>query len=103
MYVGNLRPETTEGELRVVFGNCGKVTNVQLKGKDPSQPSRFAFVEFSDPDMVRRAASVCGARAPTPSAMRCEHRRCAAAPDVMAKGRAAVGVYTRAVSVFGVF
>ena len=53
VYVGNLQSNINEATVRTVFSQCGQISNVKLAG-DPSQPSRYAFVEFAETAMVGR-------------------------------------------------
>lgn len=49
LYVGNLPFETTEEDLRQLFGQYGTVANVQvIKHRDTGRSRGFAFVEMSD-------------------------------------------------------
>ena len=49
LYVGNLPFETTEEDLRQLFGQYGTVVNVQLiKHRDTGRSRGFGFVEMSD-------------------------------------------------------
>jgi RNA recognition motif-containing protein len=61
IYVGNLSPETTEGELRKAFQAHGEVSSVsllteKLSGGRRSGPSRgFGFVAMPDGAQARAA------------------------------------------------
>lgn len=49
LYVGNLPFQTTEEDLRQLFGQYGTVVNVQIiKHRDTGRSRGFAFVEMSD-------------------------------------------------------
>lgn len=49
LYVGNLSPETTEGDLRTIFSEFGEVVSVKIL-LDPvtGLPRGFGFVEMAD-------------------------------------------------------
>jgi cold-inducible RNA-binding protein len=48
LYVGNLSYDTTEDELRNLFGGAGTVTSAQLiKDRDSGRSKGFAFIEMS--------------------------------------------------------
>lgn len=56
LYVGNLPYETTESELRDLFGATGEVSTVNLvRDRSTGQARGFAFVEMSDSEGARRA------------------------------------------------
>ncbi|KAI7812832.1 splicing regulatory glutamine/lysine-rich protein 1 isoform X2 [Triplophysa rosa] len=60
VYVGNLNSQTTTAEqLLEFFKQVGDVRFVRMAG-DETQPTRFAFVEFSDQDSVTRALTFNG-------------------------------------------
>ncbi|XP_051976596.1 splicing regulatory glutamine/lysine-rich protein 1-like isoform X1 [Xyrauchen texanus] len=60
VYVGNLNSQTTTAEqLLEFFKQVGDVRFVRMAG-DETQPTRFAFVEFSDQDSVVRALTFNG-------------------------------------------
>ncbi|XP_069819099.1 splicing regulatory glutamine/lysine-rich protein 1 isoform X2 [Dendropsophus ebraccatus] len=60
IYVGNLNSQTTTAEqLLEFFKQVGDVRFVRMAG-DETQPTRFAFVEFSDQNSVMRALSFNG-------------------------------------------
>ncbi|XP_056397528.1 splicing regulatory glutamine/lysine-rich protein 1 isoform X2 [Hyla sarda] len=60
IYVGNLNSQTTTAEqLLEFFKQVGDVRFVRMAG-DETQPTRFAFVEFSDQNSVLRALSFNG-------------------------------------------
>jgi len=49
LYVGNLPFETTEGELRELFGQAGSVETVRIiTDRDTGRCKGFAFVEMQD-------------------------------------------------------
>lgn len=49
LFVGNLPYETTEGELRELFGTAGTLTSVHLPiDRETNRPRGFAFVEFEE-------------------------------------------------------
>ncbi|XP_044132073.1 splicing regulatory glutamine/lysine-rich protein 1 isoform X2 [Bufo gargarizans] len=60
IYVGNLNSQTTTAEqLLEFFKQVGDVRFVRMAG-DETQPTRFAFVEFSDQNSVIRALTFNG-------------------------------------------
>nr|XP_033785884.1 splicing regulatory glutamine/lysine-rich protein 1 isoform X3 [Geotrypetes seraphini] len=60
IYVGNLNSQTTTAEqLLEFFKQVGEVKFVRMAG-DETQPTRFAFVEFSDQNCVPRALAFNG-------------------------------------------
>ncbi|KAI5089173.1 splicing regulatory glutamine/lysine-rich protein 1 [Silurus meridionalis] len=60
VYVGNLNSQTTTAEqLLEFFKQVGEVRFVRMAG-DETQPTRFAFVEFSNQDCVSRALAFNG-------------------------------------------
>ncbi|KAG8598733.1 hypothetical protein GDO81_002719 [Engystomops pustulosus] len=60
IYVGNLNSQTTTAEqLLEFFKQVGDVRFVRMAG-DETQPTRFAFVEFSDQNSVTRALTFNG-------------------------------------------
>ncbi|XP_053557318.1 splicing regulatory glutamine/lysine-rich protein 1 [Bombina bombina] len=60
IYVGNLNSQTTTAEqLLEYFKQVGDVRFVRMAG-DETQPTRFAFVEFSDQNSVTRALTFNG-------------------------------------------
>uniref|UniRef100_H3D7G7 Splicing regulatory glutamine/lysine-rich protein 1 n=1 Tax=Tetraodon nigroviridis TaxID=99883 RepID=H3D7G7_TETNG len=60
VYVGNLNSQTTTAEqLLEFFRQVGSVKFVRMAG-DETQPTRFAFVEFSEQDSVARALTFNG-------------------------------------------
>jgi len=49
LYVGNLSFETTEGELRELFGQAGSVETVRIiTDRDTGRSKGFGFVEMQD-------------------------------------------------------
>jgi RNA recognition motif-containing protein len=49
LYVGNLSYDTTEDQLRTLFGGAGTVTSVALiKDRDTGRSKGFAFVEMAN-------------------------------------------------------
>lgn len=49
LYVGNLSPETTEGDLRILFSEFGEVVSVKiLLDSITGLPRGFGFVEMAD-------------------------------------------------------
>ncbi|KAG9488181.1 hypothetical protein GDO78_007789 [Eleutherodactylus coqui] len=60
IYVGNLNSQSTTAEqLLEFFKQVGDVRFVRMAG-DETQPTRFAFVEFSDQNSVNRALNFNG-------------------------------------------
>jgi len=59
VYVSGLDPQLTELNLRQFFSNCGQIVNVRLCG-DLQHPTRFGFVEFTEPSSVLAAMSLTG-------------------------------------------
>ncbi len=56
IYVGNLSYNTTEDELRELFGQAGTVSSVALiKDRDTGQSKGFAFVEMSNQSEAEKA------------------------------------------------
>jgi RNA recognition motif-containing protein len=56
IYVGNLSFQTTESELRDVFGEFGEVTEVALiTDRDTGRPRGFGFVEMRNDEEARNA------------------------------------------------
>ena len=58
LYVGNLSYETTEEDLRTIFGNHGEVESVSLiKDRDTGRSKGFAFVEMGNSEEATEAMS----------------------------------------------
>ncbi len=56
LYVGNLSPNITESDLRLLFSKAGAVTEVQLMLDVVTGQSRgFAFVTMASPDLAAAA------------------------------------------------
>jgi RNA recognition motif-containing protein len=56
VFVGNLSYETSRQDLETVFSKVGQVVDVVLPvDRATDRPRGFAFVEFSDPDLVSKA------------------------------------------------
>ena len=56
LYVGNLSPDVTETDLRLLFSRIGDVTEVQLKLDPTTQQSRgHAFVTMATPELAAAA------------------------------------------------
>lgn len=56
LYVGNLSYDTTEDDLRSLFGQAGAVTSVALiKDRDTGRSKGFAFVEMSNQSEAEKA------------------------------------------------
>ena len=60
IYVGNLAHETTAEQVMKFFVGCGEIKFVRMAG-DQSQASRFAFLEFTDPNSITQAIQMNGA------------------------------------------
>lgn len=60
IYVGNLAHETTAEQVMKFFVGCGEIKFVRMAG-DQSQVSRFAFIEFTDPNSITQAIQMNGA------------------------------------------
>ena len=60
LYVGNLSYDTTEKELRDLFGKAGVVKAVTIPTDRMSgQPRGFAFVEMENAEAAAKAISTC--------------------------------------------
>ncbi|OZJ03436.1 hypothetical protein BZG36_03183 [Bifiguratus adelaidae] len=59
VYVGNLAQTITQDEIATFFGSCGPVTFVKLAG-DPTQATRYAFVEFATIEAAQAALAMRG-------------------------------------------
>eukprot|EP00761_Pharyngomonas_kirbyi_P013392 gb/GECH01013421.1/.p1 GENE.gb/GECH01013421.1/~~gb/GECH01013421.1/.p1 ORF type:complete len:608 (+),score=158.96 gb/GECH01013421.1/:1-1824(+) len=59
VYVGNVAHHVTQEILITFFSVCGQITNIKIAG-DPSYPSLFAFIEFSDPNCAATALNLDG-------------------------------------------
>ena len=56
IFVGNLSYETSQQDLDTVFSKVGPVADVVLPlDRATDRPRGFAFVEFSEPDLVSKA------------------------------------------------
>lgn len=56
LYVGNLSYETTESELRELFGQHGQVTSVAvIMDRETGRPKGFGFIEYAN-DQDAKAA-----------------------------------------------
>jgi cleavage stimulation factor subunit 2 len=56
VFVGNLTYNTTEEQLRDIFGTVGPVTSVRIVvDKDTGRPKGYAFVEYDDPALALSA------------------------------------------------
>jgi RNA recognition motif-containing protein len=70
VFVGNMHPSISEGDLIKLFQPCGEIRNINymwhLSGPNIGMPRGFAFVEFSNSAEVERACEkmngkvVCG-------------------------------------------
>jgi RNA recognition motif-containing protein len=62
LYVGNLSYNTTEDELRELFGQAGTVTSVAIiKDRDTGRSKGFGFVEMSNQSEAQKAISLFNA------------------------------------------
>ncbi|RMX52737.1 hypothetical protein pdam_00022405 [Pocillopora damicornis] len=59
VYVGNLDTTLSAEQLMAFFSGCGEIRYVRMSGDD-TQPTRFAFVEFSEPSAVNTALQYNG-------------------------------------------
>lgn len=59
IYVGNVNPEATCDSLQALLETCGTVTYCKING-DPTQPSRYAFVEFDTVENAKKAFGLNG-------------------------------------------
>jgi RNA recognition motif-containing protein len=63
LYVGNLSYETTELDLREVFGKIGTVAEVKVvTDRETGRPRGFAFVEMSTDQEAQAAVEQLGER-----------------------------------------
>jgi cold-inducible RNA-binding protein len=59
LYVGNMSPETTEQELRTMFGDAGTVSSVDMiMDRQTGQSKGFAFVTMSSQVEAEKAISM---------------------------------------------
>jgi cold-inducible RNA-binding protein len=59
LYVGNMSYETTEDELRTMFGEAGAVSEVDLiKDRDTGRSKGFAFITMSSQVEAEKAISM---------------------------------------------
>jgi RNA recognition motif-containing protein len=62
LYVGNLSYNTTEDELRELFGQAGTVTSVAIiKDRDTGRSKGFGFVEMGNQSEAQKAISLFNA------------------------------------------
>lgn len=63
IFVGNLSYQTSEDELRAVFGEYGAVDKVSLiRDRDSGQPRGFAFVEMANSSEAENAIQALNGR-----------------------------------------
>jgi RNA recognition motif-containing protein len=63
LYVGNISYQTTELELRELFGQAGTVTDAKVvTDRDSGRPRGFAFVEMSSEEEARKAVGQLSGR-----------------------------------------
>ncbi len=56
LYVGNMRFDTTEGELLSIFEPYGEITSIYIvTDRDTGRPRGFAFVELADDGEAAKA------------------------------------------------
>lgn len=56
VFVGNIPYETTEDQLRDIFGCVGSVVSLRIvHDKDTQQPKGYGFCDYSDPDTAMSA------------------------------------------------
>ncbi|XP_019862021.1 PREDICTED: splicing regulatory glutamine/lysine-rich protein 1-like, partial [Amphimedon queenslandica] len=60
IYVGNLSSTLHADQVMNFFQTCGEIKYVRMAG-DETQPTRFAFVEFANPESVQVALQYNGA------------------------------------------
>jgi RNA recognition motif-containing protein len=59
LYVGNLAPTTTEGDLRTLFAKAGQIASVALiKDRVTGEAKGFAFVEMYTRAEAQKAISM---------------------------------------------
>jgi RNA recognition motif-containing protein len=58
LYVGNLSYDTTEDQLRELFGTHGEITSANvITDRDTGRPRGFAFVEMATEEAARAATA----------------------------------------------
>lgn len=63
LYVGNMSHETTEQDLRKMFGDAGTVGAVDIiMDRQTGKPKGFAFVEMSNKDEAEKAITMFDAK-----------------------------------------
>lgn len=59
LYIGNMSYDTTEEQLRTMFGEAGMVGSVDIiKDRDTGRPRGFAFVMMSNQAEAEKAISM---------------------------------------------
>ncbi len=59
LYIGNMSYDTTEDELRTLFGEAGTVGSVDIiKDRDSGRPKGFAFVTMGNQAEAEKAISL---------------------------------------------
>lgn len=59
VYVGNIAPHVTEGELRSFLLPCGNIIYVKMAG-NPAMGVKYAFVEFDSEEAAQKAMAMTG-------------------------------------------
>jgi RNA recognition motif-containing protein len=59
LYIGNMSYDTTEAELRAMFGEAGTVETVDIiKDRDTGRPKGFAFITMGNQAEAEKAISM---------------------------------------------
>ena len=61
LFVGNLSPEVTDGDLRKVFSVYGEVGSIRVARNRAGRPRGFAFVELDDEAAATAVEALKGA------------------------------------------
>jgi len=63
LYVGNLSYQTTEDQLRQIFGDAGPIVSVSVvTDRATNQPRGFAFVEMQSAEDAQKAIGMINGR-----------------------------------------